>query len=104
MENLFKHRKYWYRIQDERYKKYSSVQEAKDDMGFTDNPAFPLHLCTKIEWALHENGKFLSYTVTFESDQKQNEWYDIKHSQDYRNCGLRLGVAFHPGMDINNWS
>ena len=100
---LFKHRKYWYRIEKDKYKRYNSVQEAKEDMGFIDNPAFPVHLCKNIEWALHEEGKLLSYTVTFESDQKQNEWYDIKHSNDHHNCGLSSRVAFDPGMDINDW-
>jgi len=73
---------------------FKSVSEARASMGFTDeNVAFRWDLASKVEWAL-EDANSLSYTVTFDTDQLQNQFIDNKHDHDSNKCYLSDGVEF----------
>jgi len=105
---MFKHRKFWRKAESvlpERYQEFKTVAQAKKAMGFTDNnPAFRFDLCSKVEWMLHQK-IYLSYTVTFETSELQEQFIDHKHTYEQGRGGLILepGVSFDPFMDKFDW-
>ena len=101
---MFKHQKFWRKELDNgNFQHFTSVEEAKEIMGFIDgNPAFDYSLCNNVEWQLHDN-IYLSYTVTFETNEKQQQWLDNKHAHDTYRCYLTNGVSFDSSKCRFDW-
>lgn len=88
---------------DGSFKHFTSIEEAREKMGFTENnKAFRWDLANNVKWKL-EDIFSLSYTVTFDTDELQSEFVDHKHDHDVDMCYLAEGVEFDKSRCRFDW-
>ena len=104
MSGLWKHRKVWrMKTPDGSFKHFTSVDEARQEMGLTENnKAFRWDLAKDVQWKL-EDICSLSYTVTFDTNELQSKFIDNKHDHDKYMCYLKDGVAFDQSRCRFDW-
>lgn len=104
MSGIWQHRKVWrMKTPDGSFKHFTSIDEAREKMGFTENnKAFRWDLANDVQWKL-EDIFSLSYTVTFDTDELQSEFVDHKHDHDVDMCYLAEGVEFDKSRCRFDW-